>query len=302
MTKQGSSYEQGVQGASLLTMITSERTSYAYPNTAVKDDKRTDCSGTTCTYAEEMTNFANWWTYYHTRMQMMKTSASNAFAEIDSPADIAVFRSRFRVGYMSINNNAGNGFVNLNEFATTQKGTWYSKLTGAVPNSSTPLRATLSDAGRLYAGVLGNTYNSVAVTDPLQYSCQQNYTILSTDGFWNENSGYNKLNGSTSVGNQDAGLPRPLYDGGSATVQARTSALQHRTVAAEQTQRSPARRRRHQHFAPGIRRPERPATQWVHRTNWADTNCNAPWTTTGQAGPGAGTTGRMDQCHLRREL
>jgi type IV pilus assembly protein PilY1 len=47
----------------------------AYP----KAGTRTDCAAaTTCTYDEEMTNFANWYSYYRSRMQMMKTSTSNA--------------------------------------------------------------------------------------------------------------------------------------------------------------------------------------------------------------------------------
>ncbi len=51
-------------------------TNNSYP----KADGRTDCTGATCTYAQEMTNFANWWTYYQTRMQTMKTSLSLAFS------------------------------------------------------------------------------------------------------------------------------------------------------------------------------------------------------------------------------
>jgi type IV pilus assembly protein PilY1 len=229
--KQGTTAEKAVPGTSLLTVITSpERNSYAYPNTAAKDAHRTDCAGTTCTYNEEMTNFANWWTYYRTRMQTMKTAASNAFAALDKPADVTNNVSRFRVGYMSINNNTGHDFLNLNEFKTTQKYNWYSKLIAANPDNSTPLRAALSDAGRLYAGILdGTTYNGSTVTDPLQYSCQQNYAILSTDGFWNQGAGY-KLDGSTAVGNQDAALARPLYDGGSAQLQTRTSDLQKRAI------------------------------------------------------------------------
>ena len=43
-----------------------------------------------------MTNFANWFTYYRTRMQTMKTSASFAFG---NPSN------QYRVGYFSINNN-----------------------------------------------------------------------------------------------------------------------------------------------------------------------------------------------------
>ena len=217
-----------VPGENLRTTITPSVTSYPYPGSSpsAKASTRRDCTGTTCTYAEEMTNNANWWTYYHTRMQSMKTAASNAFATIDKAADIASNVSRFRLGYMSINNNTGSDFLNLGEFKSTQKFNWYNKLISAQPNNSTPLRTALSDAGRLYAGQLnGDSFNGSTVVDPLQYSCQQNYAILSTDGFWNQGAGY-KMNGSTAVGNQDGPLDRPYSDGASATLQTRTSTLQ----------------------------------------------------------------------------
>ena len=221
-----------VPGDNLRTTIAATVTSYPYPGSSAKAAARTDCTGSTCTYAEEMTNYANWWTYYRTRMQTMKTSASNAFAAIDSATDIASNVSRFRMGYMSINNNTSNDFLNLGEFSSTQKYNWYTKLIRAKPSNSTPLRAALSDAGRLFAGKLnGASFNGGTVVDPMQYSCQQNYTILSTDGFWNESSGYSKLDDSTDVGNQDAALARPYYDGGSAQIQTRTSTLQSQTVS-----------------------------------------------------------------------
>ena len=232
MTLTASAFSVGtIPGDILRTTIAPTVTSYPYPGSSAKALARTDCVGSTCTYAEEMTNYANWWTYYRTRMQMMKTAASNAFSTIDSAADLSNNVSRFRLGYMTINNNTNSDFLNLGEFSNSQKYNWYTKLISANPGNSTPLRATLSDAGRLYAGNLnGSTYNGVTVVDPLQYSCQQNYAILSTDGFWNESSGFNKLDGSTPVGNQDAFLPRPYYDGGSAQIQTRTSTLQSQTV------------------------------------------------------------------------
>lgn len=221
-----------VPGASLLTVITPDRDNYPYPGTSAKAAKRLDCAGTVCTYAEEMTNYANWWAYYRTRMQTMKSATSNAFAAMDSAADVAGNVSRFRVGYMSLNNNTSHDFLNLNEFKTAQKNGWFTKLFAANPSNSTPLRHALSTAGRLYAGKLnGTSLNGSTVTDPLQYSCQQNYTILSTDGYWNEaDNTVNKLDGATDVGNQDGALPPPYNDGGGATYQARTSSLQSQTT------------------------------------------------------------------------
>ncbi|SMF95403.1 type IV pilus assembly protein PilY1 [Methylomagnum ishizawai] len=178
-----------------------------YPVNGVKPATRTDCAAATyCTYDEEMTNFANWWAYYHTRMQMMKSSASLAFQPIGQ---------NYRVGFFTINASAvktGTEFLNISDFdfsgTTKQKYTWYSKLFSTGPSGSTPLRGALTKAGRLYAKQISGA------ADPVQYSCQQNFTLLSTDGYWNESEpgGY-QLNGSTEVGDQDGSEQRPMLDG-----------------------------------------------------------------------------------------
>lgn len=169
---------------------------------------RTDCgpaSVTTCTYDQEMTNFANWFTYYRTRMQTMKSSASFAFGNLSN---------RYRLSYMSINNNTGSDFLNFDRFELTHKDDWFTKLTRARPNNATPLRGSLARVGQLYGGKLnGTTLNGSTVVDPMQYSCQQNFTLLSTDGYWNETGTPTRLNGSTAIGDVDSALPRPLRDG-----------------------------------------------------------------------------------------
>ena len=167
---------------------------------------RSDCAGaSSCTYDEEMTNFANWFTYYRTRMQMMKSSASLAFGNLSN---------QYRVSYISINNNTGKDFINFDKFELTHKENWFSKLTKAQPNNATPLRGALSRVGRLYGGRLNDTtLNGSKVVDPMQYSCQQNFTLLSTDGYWNETATPRQLDGSTAIGDVDSTFPRPLLDG-----------------------------------------------------------------------------------------
>lgn len=175
---------------------------------------RTDCAAIktsgTCTYAEEMTNFANWWTYYHSRMQAMKSGASLAFGDVGNNR---------RVGYLSINNATTKDFLNLDDFESTQRTKWFAKLTAAIPSGSTPLRGALSKAGRLFAGVYnGQTLNGSTVDDPVQYSCQRNAAILSTDGFWNNDVTPTRPDG-TEVGDVDSDavtVKRPKYDGKSA--------------------------------------------------------------------------------------
>lgn len=44
-------------------------------NTFAKYPDREDCVGASCSYAEEMTNFANWYAYYRTRLFTMKSAA-----------------------------------------------------------------------------------------------------------------------------------------------------------------------------------------------------------------------------------
>lgn len=200
-----------VPGSNVRTLIQSGTNSYPYPGSSSKAAGRTDCAASTCTYAEEMTNFANWWAYYRTRMQMTKSAASIAFAALDN---------KYRLGYVSINNNTGSDFLNIGDIDTTagttgQKAQWYTKFTSASPNSSTPLRVALSTAGRYYAGKLkGVTFNGSKANDPMQYACQRNYTILSTDGYWNESNNPTQINGSTAIGDVDSAtsISRPYLD------------------------------------------------------------------------------------------
>lgn len=160
-----------------------------------KRPNRTDCKNApTCTYAEEMTNFANWYAYYSTRMQVMKTAVGYAFLELDG---------RYRVGFVTINPGSpvsANKYTALDTFSGTHRATWYSKLYSVSPSGMTPLREALSRVGRHYAGIKTGI-NAGMKEDPVQYSCQANVAILSTDGYWNNNAGQ-KLDG-TAVGNTD---------------------------------------------------------------------------------------------------
>lgn len=150
--------------------------------------------GGTRTYDQEMTNFANWYAWYRTRLQMMKSAVTRAFTDIrgtpneSDPTDKDYFHAR--VGFTTISDKAasdGDTFLKIDAFDETHKGTWFTRLVAIEPGSFTPLRGALSKAGKIYAGKLG--------ADPVQYSCQNNFTILSTDGYWNTDT---EVGGSTS--------------------------------------------------------------------------------------------------------
>jgi len=182
---------------------------------------RTDCAAApVCTYAEEMTNFANWYAYYRTRIQTMKTSAGKAFQPMDS---------RYRIGFATINESwvvptttTGGQWLPVGVFDATQKQKWYNAMYSINPGNSTPLREAVARAGRYFAGLHGLPGDSTYMTDdPMEYSCQQNYLLITTDGYWNGTaSSVKDLNGA-QIGNVDNSATNPyttraqgVYDGG----------------------------------------------------------------------------------------
>ncbi|HET8869189.1 MAG TPA: hypothetical protein VFM48_01975, partial [Aquabacterium sp.] len=132
----------------------------------------------------EAQNYANWFSYYRKRYLMVRSSLGRALLKLDDS---------YRVGFTVISDpNAFDTtltdtthishFRDVKDFDTTQKRDVFSSLYDVYPNGSTPLRGALSKAGRYFAKKApGQTY------DPVQYSCQRNYALLSTDGYWNTN-------------------------------------------------------------------------------------------------------------------
>jgi type IV pilus assembly protein PilY1 len=166
------------------TDIVPARTTYP------KGDLRTDCAAaSTCSYDEEMTNFANWYGYYKTRNQMMKTSVGQAFQPLTS---------NYNVGLTSLSTAASsNPSMTLPApFTGTVRTNWYATLYAMDGNQSTPLRLALHAVGKMYANQL-----STSTANVVQYPCQQNFTFLTTDGYWNGDAA------ATVVNNDNAENP-----------------------------------------------------------------------------------------------
>ena len=197
-------------------------------NSYVKGALRSDCVGAICTYVEEITNFANWYAYHRTRMHMMKAAAGRAFAKLNEG---------FRVGFLTICPVSGNNcqttamgsnvvaskYLKIADFDATHRANWYAQLYAQSPSGFTPLREALARAGLIYAGQFGGGLTgglTAAADDPVIASCQPNFTILSTDGYWNGNVG-RQVDNSSSIGNQDNTDSAPyslqsqgVFDGG----------------------------------------------------------------------------------------
>jgi type IV pilus assembly protein PilY1 len=185
------------------------RVDIASTTTFDKRPLRTDCaSRPVCSYGEEMTNFANWFAYYRTRMLMMKTSTGVAFSPIDT---------RYRVGFITINPDTPvrkDRFLKVDFFTPAQKKAWYDTLYQQEPRGSTPLPEALSRVGRYFAGVKVGINKGID-DDPMEFSCQQNFALLTTDGYWSGRGGVDET--GKAIGNVDndaSKSPRPQYDGG----------------------------------------------------------------------------------------
>jgi type IV pilus assembly protein PilY1 len=182
---------------------------------------------TNASAAAEKQKYANWYSYYRTRRLMTRTATGRAFESLTSA---------YRVGFTTISDsgvtNGTNKFVDIGDFDTTKKAAFFNSLYSADGSSNTPLRASLSKVGRYFANKA-----SGQASDPMQYSCQRNYAILSTDGYWNTGSetgsyGPYVLTANTAVGQQDGTEAKPMHDGASSvsTVTTTTTTTQQERI------------------------------------------------------------------------
>ncbi|MES2263368.1 MAG: PilC/PilY family type IV pilus protein [Pseudomonadota bacterium] len=154
-----------------------------FPKAADRDD--CVASAASCSYAEEMTNFANWYTYYKSRLQMMKTSVGIAFAGITS---------NYRVGYVRLSQAGAGSAIDMKpaDFIGTARSNWYTALYNTTTTGSTPIRTAMDNVGRMFANL--TPYNYAAGQEVVQYPCQPNFMILTTDGYWNGSTTNNVSN------------------------------------------------------------------------------------------------------------
>ena len=172
--------------------------------------------------ADEKTNFATWYSYHRTRNKAAKAGAAEAFRPQGNKVRVG-FRTIWDRSNFDIPVNDGNDgrFVNnpddpgtaANE-ATTTRNTWYYRLYAAGASGNTPLQTALNSAGAYFSNTASTgPYGPQA--NGSQYSCRQNFAILTTDGFWN--------NSTVDVGNAD-GTSGPTITGPNAASYTYTAA------------------------------------------------------------------------------
>ncbi|MFQ6023808.1 MAG: hypothetical protein ACE5NW_13900, partial [Acidiferrobacterales bacterium] len=172
--------------------------------------------------AEQQTNYANWFSYYRKREYVVKRAASGLLAG-----------SQRRVGMSSLHNNQNIGTpiqdmdditLPVNPVAQANKDALLRNLSRIRSTGGTPLRVGLENVGQYYEGSASAGWQTalfngspnhdisetVSTLSPIFNadnggSCQQNFTVLLSDGFWNGVD-------DPSVGNTDIEGPGP-FDG-----------------------------------------------------------------------------------------
>ncbi|MCP5180048.1 MAG: cadherin-like domain-containing protein [Pseudomonadales bacterium] len=152
---------------------------------------RIDCAADdgdpmTCTYAQEIQNFANWFSYYRIREYTAKAALGRAISGA----------SNLRMGYGVLNQTSyRENFDSLNaSYRIGHKRDLLDRVYGLNSSGGTPLRAALDRAGRTFECVSGNVFGTSAsspgsancpVATAPEGECQSNFTLLFSDGEWN---------------------------------------------------------------------------------------------------------------------
>lgn len=150
---------------------------------------RTDCAAApTCTYAEEIQNYANWFQYYRERVMTAKAGIGRAFAA--QPATVRVGYGTINTGSRTIDGVTSPGTVlrGVRHFSGTDRTAFFTWLYNETVSGSTPLRRAMDYVGRYYMrsdneGPWSDIPGTVNTTP--DSACRQSYHILMTDGYWN---------------------------------------------------------------------------------------------------------------------
>ena len=138
------------------------------------------------TLAEVQQNVANWYQYHRRRSFVAKAATA---AVVNANAGF-----RYGVGLI---NEYDDLFYEVPAAAVTNYATHNAAMLSALfgfewQSNGTPLRRGLERVGRYY----DKYYSSYA--DPIIASCQQNYSVLLTDGYWNGDSPH-----TSAIGDED---------------------------------------------------------------------------------------------------
>lgn len=155
-------------------------------------------SGTiTRSYSQELQNYATWYSYSRTRTKVAKSGASLAFSGLGET---------IRVGFTTIWNRntfpipvASDNGLFRNYGGSSNRTEWFNRLFAAGASGTTPLRSALRTSGEYFSKSDSSGPYGPESGDA-QLACRQNFTILTTDGFWNGDSGFSQSDADSTIG------------------------------------------------------------------------------------------------------
>jgi|GEM_PF-197491 len=139
----------------------------------------------TRTYNQEITNFANWFTYYRRRHQAVRGGIASAFQGLGG----------IQTGLFWINNRRQVSMYDMDN--ATDVTAFLTEQYDYVSSGGTPNREALYHAAQQFKRT-----NTGA---PITQECQKNFTLLFTDGFSNNSD-------ITGIGNEDGSAGAPYQD------------------------------------------------------------------------------------------
>ncbi len=213
-------YNSGsVNSASSYTQVEIKSTTSSYTGGV----DRTDCAAApTCTYNEEIQNFANWYTYYRSRVLLARAGIGRAFS---------VQGNTMRVGFAALNlgTAASNDSITVDgvsskavvsgvrQFTGTDRINFFNDLYGhTIPSAGTPLRIATDEVGKYYQRTddKGPWSDTPGASGGTQLECRQNYNILMTDGYWSgSDTGLGNIDNTAgaSITNNSTPATPPTY-------------------------------------------------------------------------------------------
>lgn len=152
-----------------------------------EDASASDVASAQALLARQKTNYANWFTYYRSRSYAMKAALTNVLAQ-----------SSQRVGLATINGNDYQATPVSDLANPLNRANLLNNARNIGASGGTPLEQALDYAGKYFAGIPvasaegedfdplfpANTPSPILSLDA-GGACQQNFTILMTDGFSN---------------------------------------------------------------------------------------------------------------------
>lgn len=157
------------------------------------------------TSAKDQQNFANWYSYYRTRIMAAVTAVSRAYAP---------FNKNVRVAWQNINKNNSSHDVLISDATDIYKfvdaastnnvrTAFYKWLFGMTASQGTPNRTAAIRVGNYFTNRTGAKDNNPYFDKDIgkELVCRQNFHIQMTDGMWNtDNPSHPGGNDTTSIG------------------------------------------------------------------------------------------------------